>query len=89
MRRIRATVSGRVQGVFFRDMTQQTARELGLTGWVRNERDGSVVVEAQGDDEGLERLERWLHEGPSRAEVAGVETAGIDLAAGERDFVVG
>lgn len=62
-------VIGKVQGVFFRKSTQDKARELGVKGWVRNESDGSVVTVIQGNDAQLEAMEKWLREGPARAEV--------------------
>ncbi|GAB3661608.1 hypothetical protein GCM10028791_36240 [Echinicola sediminis] len=62
-------VIGKVQGVFFRKSTQDKARELGVKGWVRNESDGSVMTVIQGNDAQLEAMEKWLREGPARAEV--------------------
>lgn len=73
-RRIEATVFGHVQGVFFRDTTKKRADALGITGWVRNERDGSVRVVAEGQEEALRNFERFLHEGPPRAHVRQVDT---------------
>jgi acylphosphatase len=72
MRAIRARVTGRVQGVFFRASTVREARLLGLQGWVRNRPDGSVEVWAQGPDPALDRLERFLARGPSGALVEAV-----------------
>ena len=69
-------VSGQVQGVFFRAATEATARRLGLTGWVRNLRDGRVELVACGEDASLEELERWLWQGPPRARVTQVEADG-------------
>jgi acylphosphatase len=66
-------VTGRVQGVFFRAETQRTARALGVTGFVRNEADGSVTIEAEGDDDALARFQDWLREGPDAARVEHVE----------------
>lgn len=65
-------VSGKVQGVFFRASTRQQALRLGLSGSARNLVDGRVEVIAAGDEESLETLSRWLHEGPPAAEVAEV-----------------
>jgi acylphosphatase len=65
-------VSGRVQGVFFRATTQDTARQLGLTGWVRNVADGRVELVACGEAEPLAALERWLWQGPPHASVESV-----------------
>ncbi len=70
---MRAIVHGRVQGVFFRDFTQRHASSLGLTGYVRNRWDRTVEVLAEGEKEGLERLLRQLHIGPSSARVERVD----------------
>jgi acylphosphatase len=72
---IRATVRGSVQGVGFRDATVRRARELGLTGWVRNGADGELLVHAEGPEDALAALEAFLREGPPSARVdeAGVE----------------
>jgi acylphosphatase len=66
-------VSGRVQGVYFRACTQDAARDLGLTGFVRNLPDGRVEVFAQGTEERLGRLEEFLRSGSPAARVDGVE----------------
>jgi acylphosphatase len=71
MRR-RYRVTGRVQGVGFRVWTARRARELGLRGAVRNEPDGSVVVEGEGEPAALERLEELLRRGPALARVRAV-----------------
>jgi DNA ligase D-like protein (predicted 3'-phosphoesterase) len=70
---IRAVVSGRVQGVGFREATLRRARELGLLGWVRNEADGSVRVHAEGAAAAVQQLAEFLREGPRGADVATVE----------------
>jgi DNA ligase D-like protein (predicted 3'-phosphoesterase) len=71
---VRATVSGAVQGVGFRDATQRLARRLGLAGWVRNGEDGSVLVHAEGPAPALGELVAFLREGPVAARVADVTT---------------
>ena len=84
----RFTVSGRVQGVFFRQSTADTATRLGLDGWVRNLPDGRVEGIAAGSPEALAELRGWLDRGPPAARVDGVEwevVAGESLPAG---FVV-
>ncbi len=68
-----ARVHGRVQGVGFRMQAQSRARRLGLTGWVRNEPDGSVRVEAEGPTEAIQKYQRWLEQGPPGARVASVD----------------
>lgn len=71
---IEVTVSGRVQGVFYRAATQEKARELGIRGWVRNEPDGSVHALLQHESQDvLERMLNWMKHGPDRAAVNGVE----------------
>ena len=63
MKRIEATIHGFVQGVSFRQYTQQEARKLGLTGWVKNELDRTVRVVAEGEEATLQKLVDWLHIG--------------------------
>ena len=69
---MQARVTGRVQGVSFRWYTQQQARSLGVSGWVRNEPDGSVLLHAEGDDAAVDALVAWCRTGPSLAKVAHV-----------------
>jgi acylphosphatase len=69
-----ARIEGRVQGVAFRAWTQQRARALGLDGWVRNEPDGSVLVQLQGDAESVADMVEALHDGPGHARVTRVST---------------
>jgi acylphosphatase len=71
--RLHAYVSGRVQGVFFRRFVCREATGFGLTGVVRNLRDGRVEVVAEGDREVLERLVGRLHDGSAESDVRGVE----------------
>lgn len=66
---LHAIVHGRVQGVFFRVHTREQALELGLSGWVRNNPDGTVELIAQGDKKSLVLLNRWLKRGPPYANV--------------------
>lgn len=68
-------VSGRVQGVWFRDTCCEQARNLGVAGWVRNLADGRVEAVFEGPDGAIERMVAWCHEGPSRARVDAVEVA--------------
>jgi acylphosphatase len=70
---LHATVSGRVQGVFFRDTTRRKAMALGLLGWVRNLADGRVDVYAVGSRAACESLLAFLRIGPPRAHVADVD----------------
>ncbi|MDP8936814.1 MAG: acylphosphatase [Actinomycetota bacterium] len=66
-------VSGRVQGVFFRDTCRRRAEEAGVAGWVRNLSDGRVEARFEGRPAAVERLVAWCREGPPRAVVDGVE----------------
>ena len=72
MSEIRCVITGKVQGVRFRDYVQVSAGELGLTGYVRNQSDGSVLVLAQGEPDTLKALVEYLHEGSSLAKVEAV-----------------
>ncbi len=73
MKRLRIQVTGKVQGVFYRPSTQAKAKELGLNGWVKNSEDGSVLIEAEGEDQKLDKLVEWCRQGPGAAQVNGVE----------------
>lgn len=71
--RARILVSGRVQGVAFRQSAADEARRLGVNGWVRNLRDGRVEAEAEGERAAVDALVRWCHAGPPAARVDRVE----------------
>ncbi len=71
--RCRVFVSGRVQGVYFRDSCQQMAWRLGVRGWVRNTHDGRVEAVMEGSRDAVDALVSWCREGPRRAAVTGVE----------------
>ena len=86
MRRVRAIVTGRVQGVAFRASTIGFARGLGLTGWVRNLTDGSVELEAQGDAAVVQQLLAWCEHGPPAARVTGVRVEDRDAIEDEQAF---
>lgn len=72
-------VSGKVQGVFFRDSTRKKAVSLDLNGYAINLDDGRVEVLACGDENALANLETWLHEGPASADVSRVERSDADV----------
>ncbi len=74
--RSRVVVEGRVQGVWFRDSTRQTAEALGLTGWVRNLPHGGVEAVFEGPEELVARAVAWARRGPEHAVVTSLaETA--------------
>ena len=75
-------VRGRVQGVCFRAYAEETASSLGIRGWVRNERDGTVFIEAEGEDASLEIFVKWCRRGPPAAIVRDLGTTDGPL----RDF---
>jgi len=75
MERVHIKITGNVQGVFFRGHTSHIAQKLSLTGWVRNDADGSVEIVAEGEKESLEKLVAWCREGPSFANVEDVEVS--------------
>ena len=76
----RVSIFGMVQGVFFRAWTLQQAKQIGLKGWVRNRRDGSVEIEAWGDESDVESLIQRCGQGPSNARV---ERLNVDVIEGE------
>lgn len=62
-------IFGRVQGVGFRFFTLQEAKQIGVTGYVRNREDGSVAVVAQGSEAQIQQLRLWLSKGPRTSQV--------------------
>ena len=66
-------IRGAVQGVGYRDAMRQEALRLGIRGWVRNRRDGTVEAVIEGPVQAVELLLRWAHRGPEPANVARVE----------------
>jgi len=88
MRRVRAVITGRVQGVSYRASTAATARQLGLAGWVRNRHDGSVELEAQGPDERIAELLAWCAHGPPAARVSHVATEELAATGVETGFAI-
>ena len=75
----RLTITGRVQGVGYRDWTITTARRLGLTGWVRNSIDGAVEALIVGDDEAVGEMIDACRRGPTMARVDNVDIEPVDL----------
>lgn len=75
MIRRRVVVHGQVQGVFFRDSTRRLAHQHGVAGWVWNRWDGTVEAVFEGEPNPVERLVRFMHEGPRGAQVERVEVS--------------
>jgi acylphosphatase len=80
-------VTGRVQGVAFRAATQQEAERLGVTGWVRNEPDGSVAAHLEGDPDAVDAMVSWCRRGPTGAKVRDVAVRPAAVA-GHRGFEI-
>jgi len=80
------SIQGRVQGVSFRYLAQREADRLGVTGWVRNEPDGSVAAHLEGDDAAVEELVAWCRQGPIGSRVTQVAVRdGADTGADRFD----
>ena len=79
MKHLQIRVYGKVQGVFYRATTKAVADQLGVKGIVMNEADGSVYIEAEGDDFILELFVEFCQKGSDRAEVEKVDTAEAEL----------
>jgi acylphosphatase len=86
---VRATVYGRVQGVFFRYFVARRASELGINGYVRNLPQGTVEVMAEGERKPLERLLGYLREGPPAAKVDKVAVEWGEYTGNYADFKIG
>ncbi len=79
MKHINIKVTGKVQGVFFRASTKAVADQMGIKGLVRNEKDGSVYIEAEGEETFLEMFVEWCNEGPDKSVVELVEVSEGEL----------
>ena len=84
---LRIKVSGKVQGVFFRASTKGRAEELGICGWVKNESDGSVLIEAEGEEGSMNEFLNWCKAGPLMSKVENVSTETIE-AGNYTDFKI-
>lgn len=69
MKTVKISVTGKVQGVFFRSETQKKANELGLDGWVKNEPDGTVTIIATGEESLINELIQWCASNPGASQV--------------------
>jgi acylphosphatase len=82
--RVRVVVTGRVQGVFFRDTCRERAREERIGGWVRNRGDGAVEAEFEGLPAAVDRLIAWCRTGPPRAVVDALDVTGVPPVGDQR-----
>jgi acylphosphatase len=87
-KQVKLKINGIVQGVWYRASTKRVADELGLTGWVKNNFDGSVSVLSEGDEEVLKELIKWCWQGPPRARVDTIEEEWSDFTGKYRSFEV-
>lgn len=85
---VKIKINGRVQGVSFRRSTREKALELGICGWVKNEIDGSVSAEAEGELEKLKELISWCKEGPWHASVSDIDYDFFDNTENFNDFII-
>ncbi|RLC38372.1 acylphosphatase [Candidatus Falkowbacteria bacterium] len=88
IKNIKIKIFGRVQGVWFRESTKKKARELGVAGWVKNEPDGSVHAEAEGEEDKIEEFMKWCHEGSELSKVERVEVEESKDLKGYKNFKV-
>lgn len=88
VKQVQLTVTGRVQGVFFRASTRREAKRLGLTGWVKNRADGAVEMCVEGEEEALKRMVAWAHHGPEAARVDKVDIRWSACVGGSSDFEI-
>lgn len=79
MKHINIKVTGKVQGVFFRASTKAVADQMGVRGFVKNEKDGSVYIEAEAVEMILDMFMDWCKEGPEKAKVENVEVSEGEL----------
>jgi acylphosphatase len=82
-------VTGRVQGVFFRDETAEVANRLGIVGWVRNLADGRVEALFEGEKEDVEKAVDFCGRGPSKAHVHNLDVKWEDWTGEFQDFRIG
>ena len=83
-----ARAQGRVQGVGFRFFVQSEAKSAKVTGWVKNEGDGSVTMELQGTPEQLDALEERIKKGNGFAKVTQLDSSEIEVVSGENNFAI-
>lgn len=87
-KQIKMRVEGKVQGVFFRKFTKDTADQLGVAGKVRNENDGSVYIEASGEQDPVDELVAACHRGPQNARVTAINVEPLEVEYPGSGFVI-
>ncbi len=88
MKHLDIKIYGQVQNVSFRYYARDKAQELGIKGFVRNEPDNSVYIEAESDEDTLNKFLAWCRKGPRWAKVKNVETRESEEIKGYEDFTI-
>ena len=86
--RAHVVISGRVQGVFYRASTRDKAEQLGVFGWVRNMSDGRVEALFEGEENKVEEMIAWCHNGPRSADVSNVDVKYLEFTGESEDFKI-
>ena len=86
--RAHAVISGRVQGVFFRMETKRAAEQYGVSGWVRNQADGTVEAVFEGDREDVAAVIEWCKKGPPLSRVKSVDVSWEDYSGEFTEFAI-
>ena len=89
VKHIDINIKGRVQGVFFRKSAQEKAKSLGVSGFARNMPDGSLYIEAEGEENRLNKFLTWCRIGPKGARVLSVDCDVSNAPKNHRDFKIG
>ncbi|MEA1925994.1 MAG: acylphosphatase [Patescibacteria group bacterium] len=72
MKHLSLTIYGKVQGVFFRLSAKEKAEELGICGWIKNNSDGTVSIEAEGEQKDLDAFAAWCRNGPPNSKIESI-----------------
>jgi acylphosphatase len=88
MKQLHLIIQGKVQGVFFRDSTREMAKQLNLTGWVRNNSDGTVEAVFQGEEDNLKRMLEYSNQGPNSAQVKKIKIEWEEISEKCKDFKI-
>jgi acylphosphatase len=88
MKTVHLLIGGRVQGVGFRYFVHQKAKDLGITGWVKNTPDGKVEIEASGNENNLAAFTDWMKIGPARALIRTFSESEITNPRNFTDFII-
>lgn len=88
MKRVKMSIAGDVQGVFFRHFAKKQADELNLMGWCRNESDGSVFAVVEGIDANVDKFIKWAKDGSELATVENIEVTDEKYTGLEKEFEI-